>query len=74
MTVFIEIPKHKVQQVEDFAKQHNLSLQELFLDSVLKRIDTESGVNSFANMLTKYSENDTEYSFEELDKDKKPKK
>lgn len=71
MTVFIEIPADKVKKIEKYTKKYDISLQDLFLDSVLKRIETESDVGSFANLLTKYTENDTEYSFNELESDKK---
>lgn len=74
MTVFIEIPESERKKIDTYAKKQNLSLQELFLDSVLKRIDAEEEVGSFASLLTQYTEDETEYSFDELgleDNDKK---
>lgn len=74
MTVFIQIPENHVKKIEKYANKHNLSLQELFLDSVLKEIDSESEVGQFANLLTKYTEEETVYSFDELDTNKNNKK
>ncbi len=70
MTVFIEIPKDKVRKIEKYAEKNSLSLQELFLDSVLKEIEQESNIGSFANLLTKYTQNETEYSLDIIDTDK----
>lgn len=67
MTVFIQIPEKEAKRVDNYAQKHNLSMQELFLDSVLKRIDSDSDVGSITNLLTKYTEDETEYSFEELE-------
>lgn len=69
MTVFIEIPADKVKIIEKYSKKNDISLQDLFLDAVLRQIESESDVGSFTNLLTKYTEDDTEYSFNELDVD-----
>lgn len=71
MTVFIQIPDSQAKKIDNYAKKNDLSLQELFLESVLKRIDSDYGAGNLANMLTKYTENETEYSFDELDSKKK---
>lgn len=67
MTVFIEIPKDDAKRIDKYAKEHNLSMQELFLNSVLKQIDSETAVGSITNLLTKYTEEETEYSFDEFE-------
>lgn len=71
MTVFIQIPDSQAKKIDNYAKKNDLSLQELFLESVLKRIDSDYGAGNLVNMLTKYSEDEIEYSFDELDSKKK---
>lgn len=71
MTVFIQIPAQEAKKIDKYANEHNMSLQELFLDSVLKRVDAESDVGDFTDLLMQYTETETEYSFDELDENNK---
>jgi len=69
MAISLRLSEEETQLIKDYAALHNISISDLFRQSVMEKIEDEYDLNCYEKAIKAFKEDPTTYTLDEVEKE-----